>query len=138
MLVPRQSHQVSKKKNRHDNGGGQYPEQHGMTGPMGERAVRDEHANDEHTDSYQDNIVQIVHAPHYSGKVKPPGGGALGGLCLESRPLRRIGDVGGMGYARAGLRLAGRRCEAPLPFGPLSGAPWYAAVSLDGPILAAS
>ena len=68
MLAPRQSHQVGKKKSGHDDGGGQYPEQHGMTGPMGgEWAVRDKHANNEHTGSYQDNIVQIVHAPHYSG-----------------------------------------------------------------------
>ena len=33
----------------------------------GEWAVRDKHANNEHTGSYQDNIVQIVHGPHYSG-----------------------------------------------------------------------
>ena len=62
MLAPRQSHQVGKKKSGHDEGGGQYPEQHGMTGPIGgEWAVRDKHANNEHTGSYQDNIVQIVH-----------------------------------------------------------------------------
>jgi hypothetical protein len=68
MLAPRQSDQVDKKINGHDEGGGQYSEKHGMTRLMDERAVREKHAKNEHTGSYERKIIQIVrlHAPHYS------------------------------------------------------------------------
>ena len=38
-----------------------------------------------------------------SVKVKPPGGGSLGGFCLEIRRLGRIGVSGDWGYA--GVRV---------------------------------
>jgi hypothetical protein len=38
-------------------------------------------------------------------KVKPPGGGLLGGFCLELRQLRRIGVSGDWGYAGATVTL---------------------------------
>jgi hypothetical protein len=50
-------------------------------------------------------------------KVKPPGGGALGGFCLESRPLWRIGVSGDGVYAKATLTLAAQHGERLLPFG---------------------
>ena len=39
-----------------------------MTRPVGERAVREKHAKNEYTGSYEDEIEQIFrdHAPHYS------------------------------------------------------------------------
>jgi hypothetical protein len=53
-------------------------------------------------------------------KENPQAIGALGGFCLELRPLGRVGDVGGQGaHARARLRLAGRQWKPPLPFGPV-------------------
>jgi hypothetical protein len=68
MLAARQSHPVGKKINGHDEGGRQYPEQHGMTRLIDESAVCDKHANKQHAGSNEDDIEQIIrdHAPHYS------------------------------------------------------------------------
>jgi hypothetical protein len=59
---------MGKKINGHEEGGGQYPKYQRMTRPIGERAVREQHAKDEYTGSYEDEIEQIFrdHVPDYS------------------------------------------------------------------------
>ena len=53
-------------------------------------------------------------------KQNPQAIGALGGFRLELRPLRRIGDVGGIGVCHGAIQiLAGLRCKPLLPLGPV-------------------
>ena len=59
---------MRKKINGHDEGGGQYSKYQGMTRPIGKRAVREQHAKEEYTGSYEDEIEQILryHVADYS------------------------------------------------------------------------
>ena len=53
-------------------------------------------------------------------KQNPQARGALGGSCLELRPLRRVGVSGDGGTRRNSLRLAARHCVLRLPFGAMA------------------
>jgi hypothetical protein len=69
-------------------------------------------------------------------KQNPQARGALGGSCLESRPLRRVWDVGGWGHALEQYDVSGTASRAAIALWWNGIAPWYAAVLPGRPVLA--